>query len=249
MEVIKKTIICLLCAILLLGSAPEYKVNAGPIPISSQKDKMTGWQTINGKRYYYNKKGIRVTGLKKIGGYQYYFSKKGVMQTGLRTIGKKKYYFDKNIGYMMTTAIYKEYLIAYNGVCHKIPDKKTGNKTEDAQRVAKLIAKCIQKGGRDIDRVRQAAFYVSVFCSKCKYTMSGPNYSEAYGVFIAKEYSCAGATRALGMVLDNLGYRWTHANRNQYTHQWCRLKMDGRTGYADGQIGAAGYGKHPVEKQ
>lgn len=240
--------ICLLCAVLLLGVVPECKVAASSSSVSQQKNKLTGWQTINGKRYYYNKNGRKVTGLKKINGYKYYFNKKGVMQTGLRTIGKKKYYFDKNGGYMVTTAVYKKYLIAYNGVCHKIPDKKTGNKTKDAQRVAKLVAKCVQKKGKDLDRVKQAAFYVAVFCSRCRYTMSGPNYSEAYGVFIAKEYSCAGATRALGMVLSNMGYKWKHMNENQYTHQWCRLKMDGRTGYADGQIGAVGYGKHPVQK-
>ncbi len=77
--------------------------------------------------------------------------------------------------------------------------------------------------------------------------MEGENYSEAYGVFIAGEFSCAGATRALGMVLSCMGYEWEHVNENQWTHQWCRVTMDGQAGWADGQIGYAGYGRHFVE--
>lgn len=35
-----------------------------------------------------------------------------------------------------------------------------------------------------------------------------------------------------------------YVNENQYTHQWCELKMDGKKGYADGMGGIAGYGKY-----
>lgn len=34
-----------------------------------------------------------------------------------------------------------------------------------------------------------------------------------------------------------------HVHRNQYRHQWVELKLDGKKGWADGQIGVAGYGK------
>lgn len=248
MKFMKKMLVCILCISLLFSLSSISAAAADTNHASSQKKKLAGWQTIKGKKYYY-RKGVKVTGLKKIGNNKYYFNKKGVMQTGLKTVNKKKYYFDKNTGCMTVTAVYKKYLIAYNGVCYKIPDQKTGNKLKDAHRVAKAIAKCVQKKGRDIDRVQQAAFYVSVFSKRCRYTMSGPDYSEAYGVFIAKEYSCAGSTRALGMVLEHLGYQWTHANPNKYTHQWCKLKMDGKNGYADGQVGMVGYGRHFVEKR
>ena len=33
-----------------------------------------------------------------------------------------------------------------------------------------------------------------------------------------------------------------HVHRNQYRHQWVELKLDGKKGWAYGQIGAAGYG-------
>lgn len=115
--------------------------------------------------------------------------------------------------------------------------------------VAKEIADSIPSGNgiRDIDRVSEAAYIVSQYCANCTYTMEGKDYKTAYGVFIKGEYSCAGATRALGMVLECMGYKWYHVNENLYTHQWCQLEMDGKVGYADGQVGWVGYGNHPVE--
>lgn len=116
-----------------------------------------------------------------------------------------------------------------------------------ARVVAQQIANSIPAGS-DIDRVGQAAYMVSEYCNQATYTTEGSDYSTAYGVFIKGEYSCAGATRALGLVLECMGYRWEHVNENQWTHQWCRLTMDGQVGYADGQVGWVGYGKHPVEE-
>ena len=74
---------------------------------------------------------------------------------------------------------------------------------------------------------------------------AGSDYYTAYGVFIKGESSCAGCTRALGMVLEEMGYSWKHVNENQWTHQWVELTMDGQVGYADGQVGLAGYGTYP----
>lgn len=112
--------------------------------------------------------------------------------------------------------------------------------------VAQGIADSIGPG-TDLERVSAAARAVSAYYYQGVHKESGPYYSSAYGVFIAKESSCAGCTRALGMVLTCMGYQWTHVNENQWTHQWCRVVMDGQTGYADGQVGWAGYGPHPVE--
>lgn len=210
-----------------------------------------GFKKIKKKTYYFSKKGVMQTGWKTISKRKYYFNKKGVMQTGLKKIGKNKYYLLED-GVMANIGVYKNYFISYNGKCYKIPDKKTGNQDADAKRVAKLIARCSgygKKGIKDIDLVGRAAYYVSGLCSKCKYTMSGPYYDKAYGVFIAKEYSCAGANRALGLVLTCMGYKWTHVNENKYEHQWLTLKMDNKSGFADGQVGMVGYGKHPIQSK
>ena len=66
--------------------------------------RVTGWNTIDYKKYYMKENGVIVTGLKEIGGYKYYFDGEGVMQTGLRTINGYKYYFDEKHGGRMLTA-------------------------------------------------------------------------------------------------------------------------------------------------
>lgn len=119
-------------------------------------------------------------------------------------------------------------------------------KNAAALTVAQQIAAFVPTDLSDLDRVSMAASIVSYYCQFCEYTMSGGDYRTPYGVFIKGEYSCAGATRALGMVLTCMGYSWTHINENQYSHQWCELYMDGQLGYADGQVGIAGYGRHPA---
>ena len=60
--------------------------------------KLTGWQTIDENKYYFDKKGIAVTGWKTIGEDTYYFnsSKKGKMLTGWNKIGDSRYYFGKD---------------------------------------------------------------------------------------------------------------------------------------------------------
>ena len=121
----------------------------------------------------------------------------------------------------------------------------SSQKQAQARAVAQQIAAGIGTQGTDLERVAKAAQAVSAYCNKATYTTEGSDYSQAYGVFIKGEYSCAGATRALGMVLECMGYKWEHVNPNQWTHQWCKVTMDGQVGWADGQIGMAGYGEHP----
>ena len=117
-------------------------------------------------------------------------------------------------------------------------------KTEQARAVAESLAAGIT-GETDLDRVAAAAAIVADYSSRATYTMSGEDYATAYGVFVKGEYSCAGSTRALGMLLECMGYSWRHVNENLYTHQWVEITMDGQRGWADGQIGMAGYGDFP----
>lgn len=59
--------------------------------------------------------------------------------------------------------------------------------------------------------------------------MESKDYRTPFGVFVKGEYSCAEATRALGLVLTCVGYVWKHVNENQYSHQWIELNMDGQS--------------------
>ena len=124
----------------------------------------------------------------------------------------------------------------------------TKAQAEEADRVARDIAKSVmanQSLNTDLKKVRAATKIVAQFCSRAAYGNDEKRYYRSpYGVFVAGVFTCAGATRALGRVLDFLGYDWQHVNENQWAHQWCVLEMDGEIGFADGQVGMAGYGEH-----
>ena len=95
----------------------------------------------------------------------------------------------------------------------------------------------------DLARVTAAAEVVAGYCNAGEYGMdSNKYYRSPYGVFVAGVYTCAGSTRALGRILDFMGYSWQHTNENQNRHQWCVLTLDGQTGFADGMAGIASYG-------
>lgn len=137
----------------------------------------------------------------------------------------------------------------YRGYKYYIKSGKVSfNTQEDKDAIAKVVAQeiadlAMANGTTDREKVFIAARLVSYYCQNAEYTMSGKDYRTAYGVFIKGEYSCAGSTRALGLVLDCMGYSWTHVNENLYTHQWCELYMDGQKGWADGMGGDCGYGE------
>lgn len=138
------------------------------------------------------------------------------------------------------------YLIDRNGNRHKLNLSKKGNHNKTANQIAGQIAQACKKksGDTDLKRVDIAAYYVSLFSKRDHYTMHGPYYNKPYGVFIARQYSCAGSTAALRLVLKKMGFKSHFVNKNKFTHQWCSLIMDGRRGFADGQVGYAAYGRH-----
>ena len=121
---------------------------------------------------------------------------------------------------------------------------QVSDKDAQARAVAQSIADSIPAGS-DLERVRAAAAAVAGYCSRATYTSDDPDYKTPYGVLCKGVYTCAGATRALGLVLECMGYSWSHANANQWTHQWCELTMDGQKGWADGMGGLADYGECP----
>ena len=149
-------------------------------------------------------------------------------------------------------------MVEYNGKYYPVRNgKKAGSgktvgqmSTSELREAAQTIAKWIAADAKNYssdkwDQAAYAAAAVSVFCEYSEYTTEGKYYREAWGPFVAGEYSCAGATRATGMVLDYLGISWSHANANQWTHQWCNITINGVKGWADGQIGEAGVGEYP----
>lgn len=65
------------------------------------------------------------------------------------------------------------------------------------------------------------------FDSGMSYSMESTHYNDPYGYFIEGSASCAGCTRATGLCLNILGIPYEHVNENQYSHQWCRVNVNG----------------------
>lgn len=112
--------------------------------------------------------------------------------------------------------------------------------------IAKQIADSVMANSAyttDLQRVNAAAQIVQGYCKNELYGADANKYYRSpYGVFVTGNWTCAGATRAMGRVLDFMGYSWTHVNENQWAHQWCVLTMDGQIGFAEGTCGCAKYG-------
>ena len=147
----------------------------------------------------------------------------------------------------------KKYISPYlkSGKALRYADPKLNysRKEKAAHKVVMSIVNQITDDYSAMEKVALAADAVSYYSSRATYTNSDPDYATPYGVFVKGVYTCAGSTRALGMVLDYLGFDWKHVNENQYTHQWCELIVDGKKVYADGQANLVGYGTHPAAYQ
>ena len=59
------------------------------------------------------------------------------------------------------------------------------------------------------------------------YSMESSHYNDPYGYFIEGSASCAGCTRATGLCLNILGISYEHVNEDRYSHQWCRVNVNG----------------------
>ena len=236
-------------------SGSWYYVKAGRMQSSFRgfvKHTSGTWYYIEGGKMQSN-----YTGLGKHTTGTWYYTVKGKMQgdyTGLAKHTTGTWYYVE-LGRWIPNF---SGMVEYNGKYYPVRNgKKAGSgktvsqmSTSELREAAQTIAKWIAADAKDYssDKWEQAAYaaaLVSVFCEYSEYTTEGKYYREAWGPFVVGEYSCAGATRATGMVLDYLGISWTHANANQWTHQWCNITINGVKGWADGQIGEAGIGEYP----
>ena len=130
-------------------------------------------------------------------------------------------------------------------------DHISAEQAAQADHIAKSIANQITNNANyktDLQKVKAAAGMVAKYVAKCTYGADANKYYRTpYGVFVSGNFTCAGTTRALGRVLEFMGYEWRHVNENEWKHQWCVLKMDGKIGYADAAViptGDAGYGEY-----
>lgn len=118
---------------------------------------------------------------------------------------------------------------------------------QQAKNEAKEIAEYIRSLNlnNDLEVIAAAATVINTYVGKGTSTSYVAGYNQPFGTLVTGYSSCAGSTRALGLVLEYLGFQWYHTNENQWDHQWCVVyDVDGQTAFADGSMyGIAGYGE------
>lgn len=62
---------------------------------------------------------------------------------------------------------------------------------------------------------------------RVQYSVEAPHYDDPYGYFVTGVGSCAGCARATGLCLNMLNIPYEHVNENQWSHQWCRVNVNG----------------------
>jgi len=97
----------------------------------------------------------------------------------------------------------------------------------------------------DLERIAKAARIVNNYVAAGTYTSWVPGYNQPFGTLVTFYSTCAGSTRAMGLVLEYMGFEWYHQGEDQWNHQWCVVyDVDGQTAFADAsEYGIAGYGE------
>jgi hypothetical protein len=117
-----------------------------------------------------------------------------------------------------------------------------------AKEEAQLIADNVMNDPQlktDLERIAKAARLINNYVGAGRETSSVPGYNQPFGTLVTFYSSCAGSTRAMGLVLEYMGFEWYHVNENSWSHQWCLVyDVDGQAAFADGSMyGVVGYGQ------
>ena len=125
------------------------------------------------------------------------------------------------------------------------------------QEAKKIAAYATENGTTDLEKIGIAASIINSYIEEnhggSYYGIAGgdlvsimvPGYNQPFGTLVTFYSTCAGDTRALGLVLEYMGFEWFHEGENQWDHQWCVVyDVDGQTAFADGSyMGVVGYGE------
>lgn len=227
-----------------------YMDNSGAMAI--------GKKTIGNKTYCFREDGQMYVGwFQDYYANWYYADSNGVLAKGWKSVGGTYYYF-YNDYHMAAKTFIDHYYVNESGAWvssvavkpdHQYYKRLTAQQAAEADVVAKRIAeKAMAEGGStEGDKVAYAAALVQQYVKGCRYENDANSYYRSpYGVFVAGVFTCAGATRAMGRVLDFMGYTWYHTGEDQWDHQWVVVKLDGEYAWIDIQkIGALmGFGNH-----
>lgn len=213
--------------------------------VDSEGTVSTGWKNILDHWFYFDNEGKMVTN-QWVG--DYYIGPNGMMLTDTTTpdgykVGNDGTRISEKIVLNEPKAASTLEKHAYYKYCTK-------EQAEQADAVARSIATRVLSDTSlitDIAKIKKASsiIYKEYIINSSRENDENKYYRSPYGVFIAGISTSAGGTRALGRVLDFMGYDWEHANPNTKTHQWCIVNMDNQAGYADAMGYGCGFGIHP----
>jgi len=207
------------------------------------------WVEDQGKWYFFEDHGWMVTGWWPVNGNWYYLRTEG-SDTGAaimgQTVGGRS--FDASGAYV--PAIRPADNPPDNG--HEYYKNITEDKIRESEAICWLEAALILNNPEldtDFKKVKAAFQTVQKYMgSSGDKEPADADYRSPAGVLTSGYWSCAGTTRALGRILDYMGYPWQHANPGEDIHQWCIVMMDGSRGYADPQGNVIGYGNHTYDR-
>lgn len=186
-----------------------------------------GWfQDYYGNWYYADHNGVLAKGWKSVKGTYYYFYNDYHMAADTFI---DNYYVNESGAWVSSVSVNRDPQ-HYKGL--------TAAQAAQADAVAKAIAeKAMAEGGEtDREKIYYAAQMVDQYVKRCTYGNDDNKYYRSpYGVFVEGVFTCAGATRAMGRVLEFMGYKWYHPGENQWDHQWVVVKMDGEYAWIDVQ--------------
>lgn len=97
-----------------IGLAKGWYTKGGKTYYYVSGKKTTGFKKIGGKKYYFNKNGVRKDGWITVNGFRYYL-RDCVVQTGWQTIGGVRYHF-KNNGKMSISTVVDGIVIGTDGI-------------------------------------------------------------------------------------------------------------------------------------
>lgn len=97
-----------------IGLAKGWYTRGGKTYYYVSGKKTTGFKKIGGKKYYFNKNGVRKDGWITVNGFRYYLED-CIVQTGWQTIDGNRYHF-KNNGKMSISTVVDGVVIGTNGV-------------------------------------------------------------------------------------------------------------------------------------
>lgn len=214
-----------LALVMLFGSAAQVQTVLAAD--GAQTKKKESWRTENQCVFYYSG-GKKLTGLKQLNGKYYYFDKKGIQRTGWQKIRGSYYFFrieNGEKGYMVTSKKVNGVSLQSSGKAKKT--KASAAKLDVMVKANKIMEKATKPTMKKFDKLR-ACFDYSI--KKFRYRGSPKfvksknwEYKYALDMFDRGHGSCYSYGAAFAFLANAAGYTDVYAISSG-GHGWAEVK-------------------------